>query len=274
MLQGAKILVVDDEKAMRLSLSEIFALRGAQVTAAADGREAIELLNQRDFDLMMLDLKMPGMSGMQVLEVAQKVRPGTVVILLTAHATLDSAISALRRGAFDYLLKPCEPRTLIAGVERGLAKRAEFLRRQDLVGLMEQTVSALRTGTTMATASNLAPPAEQVLHAGDLAVDRKRRMVFWGKQPLELSPTEYNVLAHLVQNADRVITCSELVRESLDYECTEQEARPVIRVHIHRLRQKIEEDATHPKRLVTVRAAGYMLVTGTPDVPSGEQEKV
>jgi DNA-binding response OmpR family regulator len=273
MLQGAKILVVDDEKAMRLSLSEIFALRGAQVTTAADGREAIELLNQRDFDLMMLDLKMPGMSGMQVLEVAQKVRPGTVVILLTAHATLDSAISALRRGAFDYLLKPCEPRTLIAGVERGLAKRAEFLRRQDLVGLMEQTVSALRNGTTMATTSNLAPTTEQVLHAGDLAVDRKRRMVFWGKQPLELSPTEYNVLAHLVQNADRVITCSELVRESLDYECTEQEARPVIRVHIHRLRQKIEEDVAHPKRLVTVRAAGYMLVTGTPGVPGGEQEK-
>jgi DNA-binding response OmpR family regulator len=138
---------------------------------------------------------------------------------------------------------------------------------------MEQTVSALRTGTTVAATSNLAPTTEQVLHAGDLAVDRKRRMVFWGKQPLELSPTEYNVLAHLVQNADRVITCSEPVRESLDYECTEQEARPVIRVHIHRLRQKIEEDVTHPKRLVTVRAAGYMLVTGTPDAPGGEQEK-
>lgn len=273
MLQGARILVVDDEKAMRLSLSEIFVLRGAQVTAAADGREAIELLNQRDFDLMMLDLKMPGMSGMQVLEVAQKVRPGTVVILLTAHATLDSAISALRRGAFDYLLKPCEPRTLIAGVERGLAKRAEFLRRQDLVGLMEQTVSALRAGTTMATTSNLPPATEQVLHAGDLAVDRKRRMAFRGQQSLDLSPTEYNVLAHLVQNADRVITCSELVRESLDYECTEQEARPVIRVHVHRLRQKIEEDASHPKRLITVRAAGYMLVTGTPVAPGREPEQ-
>lgn len=273
MLQGAKILVVDDEKAMRVSLSEIFALRGAQVTAAADGREAIELLNQRDFDLMMLDLKMPGMGGMQVLEVAQKVRPGTVVILLTAHATLDSAISALRRGAFDYLLKPCEPRALIAGVERGLAKRADFLRRQNLVGLMEQTVSALRTGTATATATNLALAAEQVLRAGDLTVDRKRRMAFRGKQPIDLSPTEYNVLAHLVQNADRVIACSELVRESLNYECTEQEARPVIRVHIHRLRQKIEEDVSQPKRVVTVRAAGYMLVTGTPGVPSGEEKK-
>src|SRR5512136_2128604 len=155
MIQGARLLVVDDEKAMRVSLAEIFTMRGAQVTAAADGREAVELLNQHDFDLMLLDLKMPGMSGIQVMEGAQKVRPATVVILLTAHATLDSAISAMRRGAFDYLLKPCEPRTLIAGVERGLTKRAEFLRRQSLVGLMEQTVSALRTGTTMATTSNL-----------------------------------------------------------------------------------------------------------------------
>jgi len=90
-----------------------------------------------------------------------------------------------------------------------------------------------------------------------------------GDQALELSPTEYNVLAHLVRNADRVLTCSELVRESLEYEATEQEARPVIRVHIHRLRQKIEENAAQPKRLVTVRAAGYMLVTGTADVKSG-----
>ena len=94
-------------------------------------------------------------------------------------------------------------------------------------------------------------------------------MAFLGEQALELSPTEYNVLAHLVRNADRVLTCSELVRESLDYEVTEQEARPVIRVHIHRLRQKIEEDVSRPKRLVTVRAAGYMLVTGTQGMGSG-----
>src|SRR5512136_1297106 len=128
MLHEARLLVVDDEKAMRVSLSEIFTLRGAQVTTAADGREAVELLNQRDFDLMLLDLKMPGMSGIQVLEVAQKLRPGTVVILLTAHGTLDSAISALRRGAFDYLLKPCQVPEILAAVQRGLAHRAQKLR--------------------------------------------------------------------------------------------------------------------------------------------------
>jgi DNA-binding response OmpR family regulator len=265
MLQDVRLLIVDDEKAMRVSLSEIFTLRGAQVTAASDGREAVELLNQRDFDLMLLDLKMPGMSGIQVLEVAQKVRPGTVVILLTAHATLDSAISAMRRGAFDYLLKPCEPRALIAGVERGLAKRAEFLRRQNLVGLMEQTVSALKTDDKPLATSPTAQPAkeETVLHAADITVDIKKRMALLGNQPLTLSPTEFSVLAHFVRYPDRAIPCAELVRDSMGYECSEQEARPVMRVHIHRLRQKIEADPDKPRRLVTVRAAGYMLVTET-----------
>jgi DNA-binding response OmpR family regulator len=266
MLQGAKILIVDDEKAMRVSLSEIFSLRGAQVIAAADGREAVELLNQRDFDLMLLDLKMPGMSGIQVLEVAQKVRPGMVVVLLTAHATLDSAISAMRRGAYDYLLKPCEPRALVAAVERGLTKRSEFLRRQNLVGLMEQTMSALKTGSPSATSPAAPPPPPQttdgILRAADMTVDLKKRMALLGDQVLTLSPTEFSLLAHFVREADRAISCSELTRESLGYECTESEARPVIRVHIHRLRQKIEKDPAKPQRLVTVRAAGYMLVTG------------
>jgi DNA-binding response OmpR family regulator len=265
MLQDVRLLIVDDEKAMRVSLTEIFSLRGAQVTAAADGREAVELLNQRDFDLMLLDLKMPGMSGIQVLEVAQKVRPGTVVILLTAHATLDSAISAMRRGAFDYLLKPCEPRALIAGVERGLAKRAEFLRRQNLVGLMEQTVSALKTDDKPLATSPTTQPAkeETLLHAADITVDIKKRMALLDNRPLTLSPTEFSVLAHFVRYPDRAIPCAELVRDSMGYECSEQEARPVMRVHIHRLRQKIEADPDKPRRLVTVRAAGYMLVTET-----------
>jgi DNA-binding response OmpR family regulator len=260
MIQGARLLVVDDEKAMRVSLAEIFTMRGAQVTAAADGREAVELLNQHDFDLMLLDLKMPGMSGIQVLEVAQKVRPATVVILLTAHATLDSAISAMRRGAYDYLLKPCEPRALIAGIERGLAKRAEYTRRQGLVGLMEQTVSALKSDRPAPTVTP-PPPSDGILRAGELTIDMKKRLALLNSQPLTLSPTEFNVLAYFARNSDRAIPCAELVRETLGYDCSEQEARPVMRVHIHRLRQKIETNSEKPDKLVTVRAAGYMLLT-------------
>jgi DNA-binding response OmpR family regulator len=261
MLQDVRLLIVDDEKAMRVSLSEIFSLRGAQVTAASDGREAVELLNQRDFDLMLLDLKMPGMSGIQVLEVAQKVRPGTVVILLTAHATLDSAISAMRRELL-IIAPPCS-RALIAGSSAGQAGR--FLRRQNLVGLMEQTVSALKTDDKPLATSPTAQPAkeETVLHAADITVDIKKRMALLGNQPLTLSPTEFSVLAHFVRYPDRAIPCAELVRDSMGYECSEQEARPVMRVHIHRLRHMIDADPDKPRRLVTVRAAGYMLVTET-----------
>ncbi len=89
---------------------------------------------------------MPGLSGLQVLEYVQEHAPGTVCILLTAHATIDSAIHALRQGAFDYVLKPAQPKTIIEVVERGLAKRQEFLRRQNLVDLMEQTVEAFKAG--------------------------------------------------------------------------------------------------------------------------------
>jgi DNA-binding response OmpR family regulator len=88
-------------------------------------------------------------------------------------------------------------------------------------------------------------------------------MALLDNRPLTLSPTEFSVLAHFVRYPDRAIPCAELVRDSMGYECSEQEARPVMRVHIHRLRQKIEADPDKPRRLVTVRAAGYMLVTET-----------
>jgi DNA-binding response OmpR family regulator len=198
-----------------------------------------------------------------VIEAASNIAPETVVVMLTAHGSLESAITAMRRGAFDYLLKPCEPRALIAGVERGLAKRAEFMRRQSLVGLMEQTVSALksdRPAPAPAAAATAPTVSEGILHAGGLTIDTKKRQAFVGERALALSPAEHNLLTYFVRNADRAIACAELVRECLGYECAEHEARPVIRAHVHRLRQKIELDASAPQKLVTVRAAGYMLV--------------
>src|SRR5512136_266922 len=146
MLQNARLMIVDDERTTRLSLSEIFTLRGATTSTAADGAEALAQIKQTAFDLIILDVKMPGVSGLQVLEYVQENAPGTVCILLTAHATIDSAIRALRQGAFDYVLKPAQPKTIIEAVERGLAKRQDYLRRQNLVDLMEQTVEAFKTG--------------------------------------------------------------------------------------------------------------------------------
>ncbi len=261
MLQDARILIVDDERSTRLSLSEIFSLRGAVTMTAADGEEALALLKEHNFDLIVLDIKMPGISGLQVLEQVQQISPATIVILLTAHATVDSAIRALREGAFDYLLKPAQPKAIIEVVERGLAKRQEYLRRQDLVGLMEKTVEAFRKNAPEAT---FAPTIPGIVHAGDIAIDLQRREVLMGDQVLELTPGEFDTLLYLAQHVDQVVSCRELVKAVNGYDLIEITARPIMRVYIHRLRQKIEADANNPQRLVTVRAAGYMLTSRPP----------
>ncbi len=262
MLQNARLLIVDDERTTRLSLSEIFTLRGATTATAADGSEAVELLQHSDFDLIVLDIKMPGISGLQVLEYVQEHSPGTVCVLLTAHATIDSAIHALRRGAFDYILKPAQPKTIIEVVERGLAKRQEFMRRQNLVDLMEQTVEAFKAGGPTPTATTApAPLGSATSQTGNLSVDLQRREARMNDQELELTPTEFDTLAHLIKNAERVVSCRDLVKAVHGYDTTENTARPIMRVHIHRLRQKIERDAADPQRLLTIRSAGYMLTS-------------
>ncbi len=262
MLQNARLLIVDDERTTRLSLSEIFTLRGATTSAAADGLEALELVQHSDFDLIVLDLKMPGLSGLQVLEYVQEHSPGTVCILLTAHATIDSAIHALRRGAFDYILKPAQPKTIIEVVERGLAKRQEFLQRQNLVDLMEQTVEAFKAGAPTPTVTAApAPPSSTTSQTGNLSVDFQRREAMMDNQVLDLTPTEFDTLAYLIKNAERVVSCRDLVKAVHGYDTTEHSARPIMRVHIHRLRQKIENDAANPQRLLTIRSAGYMVTS-------------
>ncbi len=262
MLQGARILIVDDERTTRLSLSEIFSLRGANTSTAADGNEALAQIQQTTFDLIILDVKMPGVSGLQVLEYVQQHAPGTVCILLTAHATIDSAIRALRQGAFDYVLKPAQPKTIIEVVERGLTKRQEFMRRQNLVDLMEQTVEAFKAGTpTPVAPSQSTGPSSPILIAGNLTADLHRREAKLDDRILDLTPTEFDTLAYFIKNAERVVSCRDLVKAVHGYDTTENAARPIMRVHIHRLRQKIELDAAEPERLLTIRSAGYMLTS-------------
>jgi DNA-binding response OmpR family regulator len=262
MLQGARILIVDDERTTRLSLSEIFTLRGANTSTAADGNEAMAQIQQTAFDLIILDVRMPGISGLQVLEYVQQHAPGTVCILLTAHATVDSAIRALRQGAFDYVLKPAQPKTIIEVVERGLAKRQDFMRRQNLVDLMEQTVEAFKTGIPSPTApAPAAKPTSPILNSGNLTADLHRREIKLDDRILDLTPTEFDTLVYFLTNAERVVSCRDLVKAVHGYDTTENSARPIMRVHIHRLRQKIESDAANPTRLLTIRSAGYMLTS-------------
>ena len=107
-IQG-KILVVDDDSSIRNTLKEVLSRENYQVTTASSGEEALSLMREITFDLALLDLKMAGMDGLSLMKEIRRRAPLTGVIMLTGYATLESAIGALRQGAHDYLLKPCEP---------------------------------------------------------------------------------------------------------------------------------------------------------------------
>jgi len=268
-LNQPKILVVEDEEVTRLSLAEILSLEGYQVTTAKSGEEALQKLEKETVDLVLADLVMKEVDGLQVMEAAKKLSPDTVVIMLTAYGTLESAIQAMRQGAYDYLIKPCGAQEIVASVESGLAKQRQERRRQKLVTKVEEMLNALKaeedeipTSVSRGDQSKRA----RFLQSGEIIVDFQKHIATLHGQLLNLTPTEFRLLACLMRKADQVLSCQELVREVQNYDCDEREARDIIRVHIRRLRQKIEPDPANPQYVLNLRGVGYMFAS--PPLPS------
>ena len=260
-LNQPKILVVDDEEVTRLSLAEILSLEGYQVSSAGSGEEALQKLEEERFDLVLADLVMKEVNGLQVMEAVKKRSPETVVIMLTAYGTLESAIQAMRQGAYDYLIKPCGAQEIVASVANALARQRQERRRQELVARVEEMLKALKAAEEPAPISK---GDQRFLQSGEIIVDLQKHIVTLRGRPLNLTPTEFRLLACLMSRADHVLSCQELVQEVQNYECEEQEARDIIRVHIRRLRQKIEPDPTHPRYILNVRGIGYTFAS-SPD---------
>jgi DNA-binding NtrC family response regulator len=126
-----KVLVVDDEERFRLTLAKLLTVRGLEVTTLGSGQEALEALRQGRFDVIVLDVRMPGMNGIETLAEIKKINPLIEVIILTGHASVDAAVDIMKLGGYDYLLKPCSLEELTdkidAAFERKLAreKRAQ-----------------------------------------------------------------------------------------------------------------------------------------------------
>lgn len=257
----ARILVVDDESAMRATLDEILSSEGFEVITAAGGEAALATLHQEPIDLMLLDLRMTGMDGLQVIEHAQKIAPDTVVVMLTAHGTLDSAISAMRKGAFDYLLKPCAPPEIVAAVRRGLHHRSQRVRQRELVTLMQQAIHELQRPAR--SAGGLDTPERFIQYRG-ISLDLQRHVATARGELLDLTLTEFKLLAYLMQRPDQVVSPRELVSSVQGYEADEHEARAIIRVHIRRLRQKLEPDPDNPQYILNVRGVGYVFASVPP----------
>lgn len=222
-----KILIVDDEETIRLTVSAALKKNGFETMTAVDAEQGLRVLGQTNFDVAILDLKLPGrMDGVGLLMEIRARKPDTICIMISAHATLDSAIVALRQGAFDYLLKPFTMSQLVDRVQHALAKRRE-------------------------------PAPVTAGHAPGVHIDPQQRMVTKDGASIMLSATEFDILAYLANNPQRVVSASEVMREVQGYELEEMDARTILRVHVQRIRQKLGDDPENPHLIQNIRSKGY-----------------
>jgi two-component system alkaline phosphatase synthesis response regulator PhoP len=265
---GARILVVDDELSLRRTLTHMLDRMGYRAAAVASGEEALHHIDRHDVDLVVLDLKMPGMDGVEVLETARPMASDTVFVILTAYGTLESAISGIRHGAFDYLLKPSPMEEIVKTIEAGLAERERRLHQDDPVALLERALHTLKSHPEQEepSPSEHARSKGRFLQASDVTVDLRRKMVVVRSEPVDLTPTEFDILVYMMRRRDRVSSCREIVAEIRGHAMDERDARMLLHSHIHRLRQKIEEDPADPELIRTIRGEGYLFAT-QPDSP-------
>lgn len=125
MLRKPKVLVVDDEERFRTTLAKMLAAQGLAVQTAASGEEAMEKLQAGPWDIVLLDIRMPGMGGLKTLSAIKEASPLTEVIVLSGHASLDAAMELMQRGAYDYLLKPCPVEEVLAKIEGAFEKKLQ-----------------------------------------------------------------------------------------------------------------------------------------------------
>lgn len=225
-----RVLLVDDEPSLVKGLKLSLELEGYEVLTAFDGLQAIELFSNSEPDLIILDLMLPELDGLSVCRRIRERSP-TPIIMLTAKASDVDKVVGLEVGADDYLTKPFNSRELLARV-RAVLRRVQLDRR-----------AAEATGT------------ERVLRIGELAVDVPRRRARRGDKVYDLTPTEFDLLAHLAAHPGRVFTREELLRTVWGYEYFGDDR--TVDVHVRRLREKIEPDPSNPVYVLTSWGKGY-----------------
>ncbi len=223
------ILVIDDEQQILRALRTILGQRKYQVSVARDGEEGLALAATAQPDVIILDLGLPDISGIQV---CKRLRDwsDTPVIILSAHDNEQEKVAALDAGADDYLTKPF-------GVDE----------------LMARVRVALRHSTRAAGSKT------SLVSAGNVAIDLAARLVTKSGAPVKLTATEYNLLAYLASNAGRVLTHQSILKHVWGY--AEDSQMEYLRVYIRQLRQKLEDDPHSPQIILTESGVGYRLMT-------------
>ncbi len=232
-MTGSKVLIVEDDQALLSVLRYNFSKEGYDVATAVDGVHALEAARSEKPELIVLDIMLPKLDGLDVCRILRK-EMRVPIIMLTAKTEEIDKVVGLEIGADDYVTKPFSTRELLARV-RAMLRRTEMLK-QDASSLSGE-------------------PSPSAIKVGDLEVDLAHHRVSLGSSILDVSPKEFDLLAFLVGNRGRVFSRDRLLEKVWGYDYAGDTR--TVDVHIRWLRQKVEVDAAHPKRLLTVRGVGY-----------------
>ena len=257
----ARILIVEDEEKIARFVTLELEHEGYQVEHAADGRTAVDLALERDYDLILLDVLLPQLNGMEVLRRVRKHKDVPVIMVTARDAVMDK-VAGLDAGADDYLTKPFAIEELFARIRVAL-KRSEAVRAASGVGGVgagEGATGADTAATSPASdsAKTSAVPSPAVLTVGSVVLDPDRREVTVGGSPIALTAREFDVLALLMAHAGTVLTRECIAHEALGYDYVGDTNN--VDVHIAHLRAKIE-DAGGARIIQTVRGVGYVCRT-------------
>lgn len=222
-----KVLIIEDEEDLALGVRDALVHAGMSAECVHDGASGLERLRAEDWDLIVLDLMLPGVNGLDILRSLREERHDVRVIILTALSAEEDLLRGFEAGADDYVSKPFSPRELVARVQ------AQFRRRE----------------------LDSAPPPKLELPGG-IEVDLARLEVHRGGEIVPLTPREGDILAYLVRNHERVVTRDDLLLDVWHYKSANVETRTVD-IHIVGLRRKIEPDPSSPTLIQTVRGKGY-----------------
>jgi two-component system KDP operon response regulator KdpE len=231
-MESGVILIVDDELSIRRALHATLNKLGFKTVEAARGAEALSLVRTSAFDAVLLDINMPGMTGVETCKNMRRLSPRTPILMLTVRDSEDDKVEALDAGADDYITKPFQLRELTARIR-----------------------AAMRWANAESPQLNDTMP---VLHVGDIELDPSRRTVKKGSRPIHLTPKEFELTQQLMTYAGRPIPHSKLLSSVWGPEYGGE--LEYLRTFMHQLRKKLEDDPANPKYLLTDAHVGYRFV--------------
>jgi two-component system response regulator RegX3 len=226
-----RILVVEDEAAIRDGLADVLVYHGYTVDAVADGKAGLDKALTGRYDLLLLDVMLPGRDGFSICDEVRKVDRDQPIIMLTAKTSDEDIVNGLTLGADDYIAKPFAIAQLVLRVKAVL--------RRSRVG---------------------AEAAAKIALDGDVEIDTRNLSGRRGAEALAFTRREIEILQYLQSNAERPVSRAELLTRVWGYDRTAEIETRTVDIHIAKLRRKIEPDAKEPRNLITVRGTGYRLV--------------